>query len=111
MHFAADADKPAVADGVDRTLRRDLQIDRRMFTRDDQIAAVVVIKIGEELRHEVVTAFLIDLLVHGPGKAIDGNPIDVGGVGDGVCDRGIARRHPIQGAVRFDVIELQAFGP
>ena len=85
-------------------------IDLLVFAGNHQLAVVAIIQIGVVLGQKDVSPLLVDRFVERSDHAEDRHVEDVGSVTDCVRRFLASCCHAIEGAVRFDVVELHALG-
>ena len=81
-----------------------------VLARDDEAAVGIVVEVGVVFGDEGVAAPLVDHLMQRTLHAEQRYFVDVSGIRDGLRDVLVARGHAVEGTVRLDVIERQAFG-
>ena len=102
---AAQSGQGPVAHCRHRTACGELRRHGRMFTRDDQLALVVIVQICEEFGQEAHAAPRVDLFMQCSGNAGDRNVIHRRGIGDGLGNMFLTGRHAVERAVRLQMAE------
>ena len=105
---SADGRHLALGDRAQALGRGGVRVLGLVLAGDDEAAVVGIVEIGVELRDEAMAASGVDLLVQRAEHAEQRRLEYVRGVADRVSHVLDPRRHPVQGAVRLDVVERHA---